>query len=93
MKPKVLREETMIEMEVDETIASSDRLRQNNDKPMVLDDLTVIPVNEKKDQTPTHGGYTGPMVPLSENYLKYCQNFKPKKLKSRKLAQKENIRA
>jgi hypothetical protein len=82
----------MVEMEVDDTMSSA-RVRGNDiEMPLCLDDLNFVQVNEKMDQTPQEGGFCRPIVPLTENYLKYCQNFKPKKPKSRKLAQKENER-
>lgn len=85
MKPKILNEETMTEMEVEETIESS--CKRRDDGPLCLDDLASQP-DKQSLLTPTN--YVGPIAPLTQNYLKYCQNFKPKKPKSRKIAQKEN---
>ena len=93
MRPKVLREETMVEMEVDDTIESSARVQRNQENQMLLDELNMIPLNEDKKATLQQVGYCMPVAPLTENYLKYCQNFKPKKPRSFKQAQKENDRA
>jgi len=89
LEPKILKEDTMTEMEVEETGRSS--YREKDGGALRLEDLGAAKPTTVLTPTNQHNLYsTNSLAPLGQNYLKYCQNFKPKKQRQRKKSSREN---